>query len=105
MKQLLPVILFSILLTAFTVHKFDSREIIQMVVTLPELNSRELQMDLEADIHNLSGILFVESSLISKTLILNYYPSKLFPMEVEHILKKWGCSPSESSFQNIVSIK
>ena len=105
LKQLLPVILFSILLTAFTVQKFDSSEITQMVITLPGLNSKALQMDLETDIHNLPGVQFIETSLSSQTLILNYDASKLSIEEFEHIFKKWGFSPGESFFQTIVSIK
>ena len=105
MKHLFSLFLFSILLTAFTVQGFDSFEITQMVITLPDLNSKELQMDLEKDIQNLSGIKFIETSLLSKTLIINYDARKLSYKEVEHILTKWGCSPGESYFQNIVSMK
>ena len=105
LKQLLPITIFTILLTAFTVQKLDSKEIIQMVITVPELNSKALQKDLEADIHKLPGIKFIETSLISKTLILNYDAHKLSLDEVDHILHKWGCSPGESSFHNLVSMK
>ena len=105
MKQLLPVIIITILLTAFTVQKIDSKEITQMVVTVPELNSKALQMDLETDINKLPGIKFIETSLISKTLILNYDSHKLSLEEVDHILHKWGCSPGESSFHSLVSMK
>ena len=105
LKQLLPVTMFTILLTAFTVQKLDSKEIIQMVITVPELNSKALQNDLEADIHKLSGIKFIETSLISKTLILNYDAHKMSLDEVDHILNKWGCSPGESSFHNLLSMK
>ena len=105
MKQLLLVILFSILLTAFTVQRFDSPDPTQMVVTLPGLNSTELQKDLEADIYNLAGIQFIETSLMSKTLILNYDARKLSHIEVDHVLKKWGCRSGESSFQTVLSLK
>ena len=105
MKQLLTVTIFTILLTALTLQKFDSKEITQMVVTVPELNSIELQKDLETDINKLSGIEFIESSLISKTMILNYDAHKLSLEEVDHILHKWGCSLGESSFHNLVSMK
>ena len=105
MKQLLPVTIFTILLTAFTVQKLDSKEITQMVLLVPELNSIELQKDLETDINKLPGIMFIETSLISKTLVLNYDAHKLSLEEVDHILHKWGCGPGESSFHNLVSMK
>ncbi len=105
MKQLLSIIPFAILLTAFTVQKYDYDEITQMVVTLPGLNSKALQMDLEEDIHNLSGIKFIETSLKSKTLILNYDSQKLSPKEIKHVLNKWSCMPGESSFQTLISMR
>ena len=105
MKQLLPITIITILLTAFTVQKLDSKEITQMVLLVPELNSKALQKDLEADFHNLPGIKFIETSLISKTLVLNYDAHKLSLEEVDHILNKWGCGPGESSFHNLVSMK
>ena len=105
LKQLLLVTIFTILLTAFTVQKLDSKEITQMVLLVPELNSIELQKDLETDINKLPGIMFIETSLISKTLVLNYDAHKLSLEEFDHILHKWGCSPGESSFHNLVSMK
>ena len=101
MKQLISIILFSILLTAFTVHKYESSEITQMVMTLPELNSIQLQKDLEIDIKNLSGVKYFDMSLSSKTLILNYDSQKLSLNEFDHILHKWGCSQGKVSFQTI----
>ena len=105
MKQLLPATLFTILLTAFTVQKYNPQELTQMVATLPELNSRALQKDLETDINNLSGVQFIETSLISKTLILNYDPQKLPLEEIDHILHKWGCSQGKTSYHNLVSMQ
>ena len=101
----MPVTLFTILLTAFTVQKFDSHDLTQMVVTLPELDSTTMQRDLEEDIHNLSGIKFIETSLSSQTLIINYDARKLSLEKFDHILHKWGCIPGESSFQTIDLIK
>ena len=90
---------------AFTVKRFDSPKIIQMVITLPELNSKAMQMDIEADMHNLSGIKFIETSLLSKTMILNYDSRKLSFNEFDYIFQKWGCRASESSFQSLDSMK
>jgi len=76
-----------------------------MVVTLQELDSKALQKYLEEDINNLSGIQFIETSLISKTLVLNYDANKLALEEFYHILNKWGCSPSNATFQTLDSVK
>ena len=105
MKQLLLVSIFSILLTAFTVQKYDSDDMTQMVMALPGLNSIEMQRDLEEDFHHLSGIQFIEISLSSNTLKLNYDAHKLSLDEFNHILHKWGFNPGESSFLALDLIK
>ena len=76
-----------------------------MFVTLPGLDSRELQKDLETDIQKLAGVEFVEISLMSKTMVINYDSQKLFPEDVEHILDKWECGSEKSSFQSIVAMQ
>jgi len=47
MKQLFSLFIISILFAAFAVQKNTSAELIQLVVTIPELNSSELQKNLE----------------------------------------------------------
>ena len=105
MKQLIYVILLSTSITAFAIHGFDSLDIKEMVVTLPSLDSREMQKNIEIDLHKLPGIKFVDISLSSNTLILNF-DSKKFSMQlIEGVLEKWGCNPGEFSFQNVISMK
>ena len=101
MKQLLYVSFFAILLTAFTVHKINSRNLTQMVATIPKLDSIELQRQLESDIHKLSGIQFIETSLMSKTLVMNYDAKRTSAKDVDHVLQKWGCESEKSSFRAI----
>ena len=105
MNRILPIIIFFILLTAFSVQRFDSPELIQMVVTLPDLDSRQLQKDLEMDIEKLYGIEFVETSLMSKTMVINFDSEKVSPVDIEHILDKWECSVGASSFQSLVAMQ
>ena len=101
MKQLLTLVILLISLTAITVHKYNSNDTIQMIVQLPELKSKDLQKDLESDINDLSGVKFLETSLMSRTMLLNYDSRKVSPNDIENILHKWGCNSSESSFRKL----
>ncbi len=105
MKQLVYIIFFVAGMTVFTVQAFDSEDMIEMVVTLPELESREMQENLEVDIKRMPGVKFVETSLSSQTLILNYDPQKVSRESIENILEKWDCDPGEFSFRNVISMK
>ena len=103
MKQLIAAISFLILLTAFTVRTFDSHKIIQMVIALPGLDTKKMQFSLEGDMQQLSGIKFIDTSLMSNTMILHYDDRKLSINEIDHILQKWGFSPEETTFRTVLS--
>ncbi len=103
MKHILTIILLAFFLAVFTVKSFDSSENVEMVTTLPELNSIKMQRDLEVDIGRLPGVKFVETSLSTRTLMLNYNSKRLSKKSIENTINKWGCTPVDPSFRSIAS--
>ena len=101
MKQFFLLIIFSILLAAFTVQKNNPMKLTQLVVTIPELTTSNLQKNLEIDLNNIRGVKLCETSLMTKTLMLNYDPRKVKQNEIDHVLKKWECTPGQYSYQKI----
>ena len=101
MKQLFSLIIISILFAAFAVQKNTSAELIQLVVTIPELNSSELQKNLELEFKSLSGVQICETSLMTKTLMMNYDPRKVRQSKIENVFQKWECNPGSYSYQKL----
>ena len=101
MKQLLLLIIISILFAAFTVQKNISADLTQLVVTIPELTTSDLQKKLEVDFSNLGGVQFCETSLLTNTLILKYDSKKLSSDEIEYVFRKWECKPGKFSYQKL----
>ena len=101
MKQFVLLIIISILFAAFTVQKNISLKLTQLVVTIPELTTSVLQKNLEMDLNNISGVQLCETSLMTKTLMLNYDPRKVKQNEIDNVLKKWECKPNQYSYQKI----
>ena len=101
MKQLFSLFIISILFAAFAVQKNTSAELIQLVVTIPELNSSELQKNLENEFKSLGGVQICETSLMTKTLMMNYDHRKVGQNEIENIFQKWECSPDSYSYQKL----
>ena len=101
MKQLLLLIIISILFAAFTVQKNIPAELTQLVVTIPELTSSDLQKKLEVDFSNLGGVQFCGTSLLTKTLILKYDSKKVSSEEIEYVFRKWECKPGKFSYQKL----
>ena len=101
MKHFLLLIIISILLAVFTVQKNDSVKLTQLVVTIPELTTSNLQKNLEIDLKNIRGVQLCETSLMTKTLMLNYDPRKVKKNEIDYVFKKWECKPDQYSYQKI----
>ena len=101
MKQFFLLIIISILFAVFTVQKNDSLEFTQLVVTIAELTNSDLQKNLEIDLNSIKGVKLCETSLMTKTLMLNYDPRKVSQSEIDHVLRKWECKPDQYSYQKI----
>ena len=101
MKQFALLIIISIFFAAFTVQKNNSLEFTQLVVTIPELTNSNLQKNLEIDLNNIRGVKLCETSLMTKTLMLNYDPRKVKQNEIDHVFKKWECTPDQYSYHKI----
>ena len=101
MKQLFSLFIISILFAAFAVQKNTSAELIQLVVTIPELNSSELQKNLENEFKSLGGVQICETSLMTKTLMMNYDHRKVGKNEIDNVFQKWECNPGSYSYQKL----
>ena len=101
MKPIFLLIIITILFAAVTVKKSNSVKLTQLVVTIPELTTSDLQKNLEMDLNNISGVQLCETSLMTKTLMLNYDPRKVKQNEIDHVLKKWECTTGQYSYQKI----
>ena len=101
MKQLFSFFIISILFAAFAVQKNTPVELTQLVVTIPELNSSELQKNLEVEFKSLNGVQICETSLMTKTLMINYDPQKVRQSKIDNVFQKWECNPGSYSYQKL----
>ena len=101
MKQFLLLIAISIVFSAFTVTKYSSVNITQLVVTIPELATSDMKKKLEMDFNNISGVRRCEASLMTKTLMMKYDVRKVSSDEIYSVFQKWGCTPGEYSYKKL----
>ena len=101
MKQLFSFFIISILIVAFVVQKNTPLELTQLVVTIPELSSSKLQNNLELEFKNLGGVKICETSLMTKTLMMNYDHRKVGQHQIENVFQKWECNPGSYSYQKL----
>ena len=101
MKPIFLLIIITILFAAGTVTKSNSVKLTQLVVTIPELTTYDLQKNLEIDLNKIRGVQLCETSLMTKTLMLNYDPRRVKQNKIDYVLQKWECKPGQYSYQKI----
>ena len=55
----------------------------------------------ELEFKNLGGVKICETSLMTKTLMMNYDPRKVGQNEIENVFQKWECNPGKYSYQKL----
>ena len=101
MKQLILFITCSFLFTTFILKKYNSVDLTQLVVIIPELTTLDLKEKLELDFNNLAGVRRCESSIMTKTLMMKYDDRKVSADKIHSVFQKWGCIPGEYSYQKL----
>ena len=101
MKQFSLIIIIFILFAAFTVQNNASVKLTQLVVPIPELTSFNLQNNLEIDFKKIPGIHLCQTSIMTKTLLLNYDSRRVKQNDIDHVFKKWECTPGQYSYQKL----
>jgi hypothetical protein len=101
MKQILSLIIISIVFAAFAFQENELSKLTQLVVIIPEMNSPQLQKNLEIEFASLNGVDKCETSLMTKTLMVNYDSRKVTQNEIDNIFHKWECNPNEYSYKQL----
>ena len=101
LKQIIPLILLSIVFAIFTAQKTSSLYLTQLVVTISGESQALLYESLEKDFSKMNGVKLCETSLMTKTLILNFDSQKVKTTDIKSVLKKWECSPDEYSYRKL----
>lgn len=86
-----------LILAVFLVSSSQPRNITEAVLTLKNLSSNNY-ISIEKDFSRLRGVDFCEVSLLTNTVTLQIDDRKISKNDIENILRKWGCSPLNSSF-------
>jgi len=77
------------------------KDITQVVIEIPTLSSQETMKNLEKEFEDIRGVKSCDGTTLNHTITLQYDGSKVDKQKIEHILKKWGCTPKEFKFNKL----
>ena len=73
----------------------------QVVLRVSGMENPKLQLNLEKELTNLSGVDNCETSLSTKTIILKIDDEMIGEKELHRILNKWNCNIEEFHFNKL----
>lgn len=94
------VVLLSVLFIAGSATKDYST---QAIISIPNLRTQEISSEIEREFSSLSAVTFCKASLLTHSLTIQYDDEKLSKPEIEKCLKKWGCNPTDYSFNKTIN--
>tara|TARA_Y100001970_G_scaffold198234_1_gene241171 strand:+ start:48 stop:356 length:309 start_codon:yes stop_codon:yes gene_type:complete len=101
MKRLYFLLIFPLFVAVFAIVKYNPENLTQMVVTIPELSNEFIQKKLEMEFIKIKGVSVCETSLMTKTMLMEYDARIISYDTFNGIFQKWGCTPQEHSYKKI----
>jgi len=92
LKQVTLISISIFLFGLFFFRDNNSNADTQVVLRINGMLNSQLQLNLENEFRNLSGVEYCNSSLSTKTIILNIDEESIGEKELQKTLDKWGCS-------------
>ena len=101
------IVIISTLLLAFfaTFISSNQKNKAEVVISVNNLNSPSVISFLEEDFNKQSGIKFIDSSLMSNTIVLEVEDNDIEISTLSNLLENWGCTIESISYRILSSIK
>jgi len=100
------VIISILLLSSFTIFiSSNQKNKAEVVISVNNLNSPSVISFLEEDFNKQSGIKFIDSSLMSNTIVLEVEDNDIEISTLSNLLENWGCTIESISYRILSSIK
>ena len=105
MKQIYIISILIIFLGLLSFRNSNSIADTQVVVRVDGLKDMKLQEYIERELSRLDGVDYCESSLLTRTVILNINDKLVSQKDLKHALNKWGINADEFHYSKLNKIK
>lgn len=94
------IILLCIFSLTIVLNKKSTKNI-EVVITIPNLTEKDLSYNLKNEFKKYDGVLYVDGSIASNTIVLQVDENKFNQKKIETLLKKWGCDVAGFDFNSL----
>ena len=101
MKHFVFFLILICLFIVFSIGMAKNTASVQLIVTVPQLESVDIKEKLELEFNKVYGIKESEVSLQTKTVLIEYDHSKVSLSDINSVFQKWDCIPRSYNYQKL----
>ena len=101
MKQFLMFILISSLCALMSSSSLNSGHPAEAVVSVANISDPAVFISLTNEFSKMNGVLFCETSLQTKSLVVQFDNSRINPSDITAVLHKWGGEVLKMDFRSL----
>ena len=79
----------------------DTPKTTEVTITVPQLNSVKIENHLKNEMKKNNHIDYINSSLMTNTIVLRVNDKQFSKKKIEKILHKWGCQASDFYYRKL----
>ena len=100
MKQVIAFLLLSFL-CAFISTNTSSGSQTEAVISLDDFSDPQMHKNIKREFSKISGVSLCETSLKTKTVVVQFDQRKFQISDIKNVFNKWECKVKDMSFHNL----
>ena len=101
MKQVIAFLLLSFLCAFISTNTSSRGSHTEAVISLDDFSDPQIHKNIKQEFSKINGVSFCETSLKTKTVVVQFDEHKFQISDIKNVFNKWGCKVKDMSFHSL----
>ena len=101
MKQVIAFLLLSFLCAFISINTSSRGSQTEAVISLDDFSDPQIHKNIKQEFSKINGVSFCETSLKTKTVVLQFDEHKFQISDIKNVFNKWECKVKDMSFHSL----
>ena len=101
MKQVIAFLLLSFLCVFISINTSSRGSQTEAVISLDDFSDPQIHKNIKQEFSKINGVSFCETSLKTKTVVVQFDEHKFQISDIKNVFNKWECKVKDMSFHSL----
>ena len=101
MKQVIAFLLLSFLCAFISTNTSSRGSRTEAVISLDDFSDPQIHKNIKQEFSKINGVSFCETSLKTKTVLVQFDENKFQISDIKNVFNKWECKVKDMSFHSL----